>query len=72
MLAKSKLNSIESLVSKALMDMEISYEEFIAILKEKDKYKKIKENVKNISEKLQEEKQKNKRLNSVNSRVTSL
>ena len=72
MLAKSKLNSIESLVSKALMDMEISYEEFIAILKEKDKYEKIKENVKNISEKLQEEKQKNKRLNSVNSRVTSL
>ena len=72
MLAKSKLNSIESLVSKALMDMEISYEEFIAILKEKDKYEKMKENVRNISEKLQEEKQKNKRLNSVNSRATSL
>ena len=37
MLAKSKLNSIESLVSKALIDMEISHEEFITILKEKDK-----------------------------------
>ena len=37
MLAKSKLNSIETLVSKALIDMEISHEEFITILKEKDK-----------------------------------
>ena len=58
MLAKSKLNSIESLISEALMDMEISHEEFITILKEKDKYKKMKENVRNISEKLEE---KNKR-----------
>ena len=38
MLAKSKLNSIETLVSQALIDMEISHEEFITILKEKDKY----------------------------------
>ena len=65
MLAKSKLNSIESLVSKALIDMEISHEEFITILKEKDKYEKMKENVRNISEKL-EEKQENMRLNSAN------
>ena len=36
MLAKSKLNSIETLVSKGLIDMEKSHEEFIAILKEKD------------------------------------
>ena len=43
MLAKSKLNSIETLVSQALIDMEISHEEFITILKEKDKYEKIKE-----------------------------
>ena len=72
MLAKSKLNSIESLVSKALIDMEISHEEFLTILKEKDKYEKMKENVKNISENLEEEKQKNMQLNSVNSRTTSL
>ena len=58
MLAKSKLNSIESLVSKALIDMDISNEEFITISKEKDKYEKMKENVRNISEKLEEEKQK--------------
>ena len=62
MLAKSKLNSIETLVSQALIDMEISHEEFITILKEKDKYQKMKENVKNVSEK-----QENLRLNSVNS-----
>ena len=33
-LAKSKLNSIESVVSQALTDMEISHEEFITILNE--------------------------------------
>ena len=43
MLAKSKLNSIETLISQALIDMEISHEEFITILKEKDKYEKMKE-----------------------------
>ena len=63
--------NIESLVSQALIDMDINHEEFIAILKEKDKYKKMKENIKSISKKLKE-KQENKRLNSVNSRTTSL
>ena len=38
MLAKSKLNSIETLISQALIDMEISHEEFLVIIKEKDKY----------------------------------
>ena len=70
-LAKSKLNSIEALVSQALTDMEISHKEFATILKEKDKYEKMKENVRNLSEKL-EEKQENIRLNSVSSRKTSL
>ena len=41
MLAKNKLNSIEILVLQVLIDMEICHEEFIAILKEKDKYEKI-------------------------------
>ena len=67
MLAKSKLNSIETLVSKSLINMEISNEEFIAISKEKDKYEKMKENFRNVSEKL-DEKQENMKLNSVNSR----
>ena len=68
MLAKSKLSSIETLVSQALIDMEISREEFVTILKGKDKFEKMKENVRNVSEKL-EEKQENTRLNGVNSRT---
>ena len=71
MLAKSKLNSLETLISQALIDMEISHEEFIAIFKEKDKYEKMKENVRNGSEKL-EKKTENMRLNSVNSTTISL
>ena len=59
MLAKSKLNSIKTLISPALIDMEISHEEFVAIFKEKDKYEKLKENVRNISERSSAEKQKN-------------
>ena len=45
MMAKSKLNSIETLISQALIDMDISHEEFITILHEKDKYEKIKDNL---------------------------
>ena len=51
MLAKSKLNSIETLISQALIDMEISHEEFITILKETDKYEKMKYNLKSENEK---------------------
>ena len=51
MLAKSKLNSIETLISQALIDMEISLEEFMKILKEKDKYEKMKDNLRNENEK---------------------
>ena len=51
MLAKSKVNSTETSVSQALIDIEISHKEFITILKEKDKYKKMKENVRNVNEK---------------------
>ena len=38
MLIKSKLNSIETLVSPALIDMEISREEFNAIIREQTKW----------------------------------
>ena len=67
MLAKSRLSSIESLASQALTVLEISHEEFITILKEKDRYEKMNKNVKNVSERL-EEKQESMRLNSLNSR----
>ena len=63
MLAKCKLNSIEALVSQARIDLEISHEEFKAIIRKKQKYKRMKQNVRNVSEK-----QENMRLNSVNSR----
>ena len=41
MIAKSKLNSIEKLMFKSLSDMEISHEEFIMILDEKDRYERM-------------------------------
>ena len=44
LLPKSKLNTIENLLSQALTDMEISHEEFIIILKEKDKNEKMRDN----------------------------
>ena len=50
MLAKSKLNSIETLISEALTDMDISHEEFITTLKEKDKYEKMKDNLRSENE----------------------
>ena len=46
MLAKSKYNSIEALISQALNDINISHEEFITILEEKDRYERMKENIK--------------------------
>ena len=51
MLGKSKFNSIETLVSQALIDMEIRHEEFITILKEKDKYEKMKDYLRSENEK---------------------
>ena len=64
MLAKSKLNSIEILISQALIDMEISQAEFITILNEKDKYGKMKDNLRG-----EYEKYKIMRLSSVKSRI---
>ena len=50
MLAKSKPNSIETLISQALIDLDISQEELVRILKEKDKYEKTKENLRSENE----------------------
>ena len=41
MLAESKFNSIETLISQALNDLDISHKEFIKILNEKDKYERM-------------------------------
>ena len=45
MVAKNILSSIKALISQALIDIDISHEEFITILKEKDKYERMKENL---------------------------
>ena len=73
MLAKSKLDSIETLVFQALIDMELSHEELNAIIREKQKNERMKENMRNFSERSSSEKQENVRLKIVNSRkITSL
>ena len=45
MLAKSKYNSIEALISQVLNDIDISHKEIITILNEKDKYEKMKKDI---------------------------
>ena len=48
-LAKCKLNSIETLVSQALIDTEISHTELLQF-QMRDKYKKMAETLRNVSE----------------------
>ena len=50
MSTKSKLNSIETLISQTFIDLDIRHEEFIRILKEKDKYERMKENLRSKNE----------------------
>ena len=47
-LARSKLNIIETLISRALTDFDISYEEFSKIIYEKNNYEQIRDNIKSI------------------------
>ena len=42
-LARSKLNIIETLISRALIDSDISHEEFSKIIYEKNNYEQIRE-----------------------------
>ena len=44
-LAEIKFNSIETLIPQAFIDLDISHEEFIRVLNEKDKYEKMKYNL---------------------------
>ena len=64
MLVKSKLDSVETLVSQELIDMEIIHEEYIAILKERDKYGKMKDNLRSENEEYEI-----MRLSSIKSRI---
>ena len=45
MLARSKLNSIESKISEALINNEISHEDFMTILNEDKRYRELKESI---------------------------
>ena len=47
-LARSKLNIIETLISQALTDFDISHEEFSKIIYEKNNYEQIRDNIKNV------------------------
>ena len=52
MLATSKLNSIESKVSEALKNNEISHEDVMTIINEEEKYRKLKEIKDNNNQKI--------------------
>ena len=45
MLARSKLNSIESKISEALMNKKISHEEFMTIISEERNYRELKQSI---------------------------
>ena len=47
-LARSKLNIIESLISQALMDFQITHEEFLKIIYEKNNYEQIIDNIRSV------------------------
>ena len=47
-LARNKLNIVETLLSSALSDFDISHKEFAKIIDEKVKYEGIKKNIKNV------------------------
>ena len=45
MLARSKLNSTESKISEALMNNQISHEDFMTIINEEKNYRELKESI---------------------------
>ena len=46
-LARNELNIIETLISQALIDFDISHEEFLKIIYEKNNYRHMKDNIRN-------------------------
>ena len=49
MLARSKLNSLESRISEAIINNEITYEDFKTIINEERNYQELKETIRNMS-----------------------
>ena len=70
-MARNKLNIIETLMSQALIDFDISHKEFKNIVDEKEKYEQIKESIKNTKS-INEVDKKNTALNKENNQVTEL
>ena len=64
MLAKNKVNSIETLMSQALIDLDVRHEKFKTIVNDKVKYEQMKESIKNI--KSRDELSENSRMVGVN------
>ena len=62
-MARNKLNIIETLLSSALSNSDISHKEFAKIIDEKVKYEEIKENIKDV---------KHENLDKENNQTTSL
>ena len=51
MLARNKLNSIESKISEALINNEVVHEDFMTILNEEKKYRELKESIRMMKSK---------------------
>ena len=49
MLARSKLNRIESKISESLIQSEVNHEDFMTITNEEKKYRKLKESVRTMN-----------------------
>ena len=57
MLARSKFNSIESRISKTLIENEVSHEDVMTIINEEKKYRELKESIRMmISQRIDTEK----------------
>ena len=50
LLARSKLNSVENIMSKTLTNFEISHEDFTSIMNEERNFRKQKESIRMIDE----------------------
>ena len=50
MLARSKLNSIESKISEAMMNHQISHEDFMTIINEERNYREFKESIRTMKD----------------------
>ena len=59
MLARSKLNSIESKISKALINNEIKHEDFETIIDEEKKYRELKESIRMMNNQRSDAEKKN-------------